>query len=43
MVWVLAANPARGFYRRLGGQQAGRSTFSVGNTRLDAVGFAWPG
>lgn len=42
LVWVLADNPARGFYERLGGQLAGESLVSVGGERLREVAYAWP-
>jgi GNAT superfamily N-acetyltransferase len=42
IVWVLADNPARGFYERLGGALAGESMVSVGGERLREVAYIWP-
>ena len=42
LVWVLADNPARGFYERLGGEQAGESMVSIAGTRLREVAYVWP-
>lgn len=41
VAWVLAENPARGFYERLGGQLVGEATCMVGGTRLREVAYAW--
>jgi L-amino acid N-acyltransferase YncA len=42
VVWVLERNaPARGFYERLGGREAGRRDTSVGMQRLTEVMYAW--
>lgn len=42
LVWVLADNPARGFYERLGGEPAGEALVSLGGQRLREVAYAWP-
>lgn len=41
LVWVLADNPARGFYERLGGVEAGESHVQVGGARLREVAYVW--
>lgn len=41
LVWVLAENPARGFYERLGGELVGEATCVVGGTHLREVAYAW--
>lgn len=42
MIWVLADNPARGFYERLGGKLAGEAQVAIGGARLREVSYAWP-
>jgi GNAT superfamily N-acetyltransferase len=41
LVWVLADNPARGFYERLGGELAGEGMVAVGGARLREIAYAW--
>ncbi len=42
MLWVLAANPARGFYERLGAEPLGRSkTATFGAAELEEVAYGW--
>ncbi len=41
MVWVLADNPARGFYERLGGELAGEASCVIGGARLREVAYGW--
>jgi GNAT superfamily N-acetyltransferase len=41
LVWVLADNPARGFYERLGGEPAGESVVAIAGTRLREVAYLW--
>ncbi len=42
LVWVLARNPARAFYEKLGGQPLYRRTISVGGAELEEVAYGWP-
>ena len=42
LVWVLADNPARRFYQRLGGEPAGESAVALAGVRLREVAFVWP-
>jgi GNAT superfamily N-acetyltransferase len=42
LVWVLAENPARGFYEHLGGQPAGQSVVNIAGARLPEVAYVWP-
>lgn len=41
LVWVLADNPARGFYEHLGGEPAGESMVDIAGTRLPEVAYMW--
>ena len=41
LVWVLADNPARGFYAHLGGEPAGESIVSIAGVRLPEVAYVW--
>jgi ribosomal protein S18 acetylase RimI-like enzyme len=41
-VWVLAANPARGFYEHLGGAQAAAKPLNIGGADLIEIAFVWP-
>ncbi|MEW6032289.1 MAG: GNAT family N-acetyltransferase [Bacillota bacterium] len=42
VVWVLAENPARGFYERLGGREVAASTVTIGGRELPDVAYCWP-
>lgn len=42
IVWVLADNPARGFYERLGGEPCAESQVAIGGQRLREVAYLWP-
>lgn len=42
VVWVLAANPARGFYEHLGGRQAGENTLQITGTAVREIAYVWP-
>jgi GNAT superfamily N-acetyltransferase len=42
LVWVLEANPATGFYRRLGGQLLGSKDIQIGEATLRELSFGWP-
>lgn len=40
MLWVLADNPSRGFYERMGGRPVRRQTISIGK-ELAEIGYGW--
>lgn len=42
LVWVLAANPHRGFYDRLGGEPVRERDVEIGGARLPEIGYGWP-
>jgi len=39
IIWVLADNPNRGFYKRIGGQLAGRRSIRVGGADVDEAAY----
>ena len=41
VVWVLADNPARGFYERLGGEAAGEQMVHVGDQSVVETAYLW--
>ena len=41
MVWVLAKNPAVGFYVRLGGSQMAQKEIEIGGVQLTEIAFGW--
>jgi GNAT superfamily N-acetyltransferase len=41
LVWVLADNPARGFYETLGGQKVVEREVQIGGQSLAEVGYGW--
>lgn len=41
LLWVLEANPSRGFYERFGGEVVGEKQIGVGDQRLPAVAYGW--
>ncbi|MBF0307399.1 MAG: GNAT family N-acetyltransferase [Alphaproteobacteria bacterium] len=41
LVWVLAANPSRFFYQRLGGRLALRRPITVDGNPVEVLGYAW--
>ena len=41
LVWVLADNPARRFYERLGGERSGESAVTIAGARLRELAYAW--
>ena len=41
MVWVLEANPAMGFYQRLGAVELMRSTVEIGEQELPEIALGW--
>jgi ribosomal protein S18 acetylase RimI-like enzyme len=42
IVWVLADNSARNFYRALGGEYILTQQFELGGALLDEEGYGWP-
>ncbi|HUA99505.1 MAG TPA: GNAT family N-acetyltransferase [Terracidiphilus sp.] len=40
--WVLARNPAVGFYKALGGVQIARQPIAIGGAELEELAFGWP-
>lgn len=43
LVWVLAENPARGFYEHLGGDPVGEASCVIGGVKLKEVAYGWRG
>ncbi|MEH2300278.1 MAG: GNAT family N-acetyltransferase [Nostoc sp.] len=41
LVWVLADNPASGFYQSLGGQQVNQKQIEIGTVQLVEVAYGW--
>ncbi|HEX9067582.1 MAG TPA: GNAT family N-acetyltransferase [Ktedonobacterales bacterium] len=41
LLWVLAANPSRGFYERLGGKLLGTQLIHIGDADLEEVAYGW--
>ena len=41
LAWVLADNPSRRFYERLGGELAGESTVTIAGSRLRELAYVW--
>jgi GNAT superfamily N-acetyltransferase len=41
VVWVLKANPARGFYERMGGVLVGEQGIEIGGVTLPEVAYGW--
>ena len=41
-VWVLAGNPARGFYEKLGGLLIARDEIEIGGESIPEVAYGWP-
>ncbi len=41
-VWVLARNPAKGFYTRLGAHYAATKQIEIGGASLMEQGYVWP-
>jgi L-amino acid N-acyltransferase YncA len=40
-LWVLAANPSRGFYERLGGRAIGAKPIEFGGVPLEEIAYGW--
>jgi hypothetical protein len=41
LLWVLAENPSRKFYERLGGQLVYEKTVTIGGVPLIEVAYGW--
>jgi hypothetical protein len=41
MLWVLADNPTRWFYRHLGGREVARDEIRVGGKAVEQAAFLW--
>lgn len=41
LVWVLAENPARGFYERLGGEYLRQKKIEIGGKALVEIAYGW--
>ncbi len=42
LLWVLAENPSRGFYERLGGREVRTQPIAIGGATLEEVAYGWP-
>jgi ribosomal protein S18 acetylase RimI-like enzyme len=42
VIWVLAENPARYFYERVGGRAVAHRRIGMAQSTFDAVAYAWP-
>lgn len=42
MLWVVAQNPSRFFYERLGGIRLGERTEHMGGTEVHEIAYGWP-
>lgn len=42
VIWVLSENPARFFYKRLGGREVRRKNLPFAGAQIAATGFGWP-
>jgi ribosomal protein S18 acetylase RimI-like enzyme len=42
LIWVLAANPARFFYERVGGRRVADRRLDMGRFGVPAIAYAWP-
>jgi ribosomal protein S18 acetylase RimI-like enzyme len=42
IVWVLAGNPARFFYERVGGRKVQERSETLWNEKLPQIGYLWP-
>ena len=41
LIWVLAENPARGFYETLGGRFVKTGSFEIGGKKIEQVAYGW--
>jgi GNAT superfamily N-acetyltransferase len=41
LIWVLAKNPSRGFYERLGGELVSEKPIEIGAAKLTEVAYGW--
>jgi len=40
-LWVLADNPAAGFYRHMGGRELRRKMLEIGGKALEEIAYGW--
>jgi hypothetical protein len=43
LIWVLARNPSREFYRRIGGELVATKVITIGGVELEEEGYGWRG
>ncbi len=41
LTWVLAGNPSREFYEKLGGKQIAEKEVLIGGVKLPALAYGW--
>lgn len=41
VIWVISANPSRGFYERLGGRVLGTKVIEIGGRQLEETAYGW--
>lgn len=41
LIWVLARNPSREFYRRIGGELVATKVITIGGVELEEEGYGW--
>lgn len=41
LLWVLKANPSRGFYERMGGEVIGEKEIEIGGAKIVEVAYGW--
>ena len=41
LVWVLEANPSRGFYEKMGGKKVDRKTLTISGKVLNEIAYGW--
>jgi GNAT superfamily N-acetyltransferase len=41
LIWVLAQNPSREFYRRIGGELVATKVVTIGGAELEEEGYGW--
>ncbi len=42
LVWVMAANPARGFYEHVGGELTSENELEIAGAKVREVAYVWP-
>lgn len=41
MLWVLSANPARGFYEKMGGKLIDKRMLAIGGASVEEIAYGW--